>query len=543
MSSRPSLYEVMQDPLMAYFALGRKAEASRATRIKLHDPQRQIKAESKRFNVLDCGRRFGKTKFLCDLLVETAELGFPAGYFAPTYKHLMDGWRDLIQVTAPIQAKTPDQQEKRIQLTSGGVIECWSLDGEGAGGKKDYKAGRSRKYKRVVIDEAALVPALEGVYDYAISPTLIDLQGDAWFGSTPNGKGAFYRFWLKGQFGSSRYDPDWMSWQMPTSMNPYIPASEIEREKRTKPDHIFRQEYMAEFLEDSGQVFRNLTNCIRPSNQILREKLDPYHVYVIGWDLAKKEDFSVLTVIDCTNKSVVKIDRFNQVEYMLQVPRLVALTEAFQPVEDVVETNGNEALLEILHMTDYRKNGYPPPKINSKGDFTQDQIWQAEAVLRRYHDGLAQGAATHPVRLPISEFTTTGVTKEEAIQALVLAFEREEITIPDDPLLLGELEEFGMERLPSGKFRYSAPTGGHDDMVMSLAIGWYRARRYMSEENLPLRSRAIRALDPSLQPEVIINNPNPTAQVSQSYWVNTYEKGQRVQRGDHFMDKVRGFGK
>lgn len=540
MASLQGAYSILQSHLAAFAAIGKTPVYSR--RLNLHPAQKQIKAEAKRFNVLDCGRRFGKSIFLGDALAEVAEAGYPAGYFAPTYKFLLEGWRDIKEIVEPL-IKTSNDSEHRIELYTGGIIEAWSLDNEGGGtGRKRYKAGRSRKYKRVAIDEAALIQNLEQVFDYAIAPTLIDLRGDAWFASTPSGKGAFYRLWLKGQDAAQK---EWMSWQMPTSANPYIPYDEILGAQARYPDSVFRQEYLAEFLEDGGAVFRNIAACTREKEAVWRDKLDPYHVYVISWDLAKKEDFSVMTVIDCTTKTIVKIDRFNQVNYLLQVPRLVALAEAFQPTEVVVETNANEALIEMLLQTSYNKIGPAPKSIKMPtiedgvriGLYTKEEAEEAAAAVARL---LSSVGVTHRANLPISEFTATNASKEEAIQALVLAFERTDITIPREPQLLQELEVFGMERLPSGRFRYAAPEGEHDDCVMSLAEGWYRARRYMSKEALPLKIQAMRMLDESLQFDNIDKNPHPMAANSQQYWLATNMK--RLQRSNqqHFMQKLRG---
>lgn len=555
-------FEKMEQSLQNYFAVKAQSASKSASRLNLHPAQQRVRNEAKRFNVMVMGRRWGKSMMECDLLVEPASQGFPTGYFAPTYKMLAEGWRELLIATEHIRTGK-SEQEHRIETINGGVIECWSLDGEGSGSelsKKKYKAGRSRKYKRVCIDEAGLIPNLEEVFNYAIAPTLIDLRGDAWFGGTPNGKGGFFRFYLKGQHRADNVyaESDWMSWQMPTSSNPYIPVDEIERAKKSYPDHVFRQEYCAEFLEDSGQVFRNIHACTRPAKDqihavtgqfikgIWQTKAEPFHVYIISWDLAKKNDFSVLGVIDCTTKSLVHIDCFNQVEYMNQIPRLIALAEKFQPVEVVVEENGNLALMELLRVVKYQKKGPPPRYYRDRRDefneFTDEQLMLAEAALARMHD-LTQSSQTHPSTMPISEFKVSNVSKEEAIQALVLAFERGEITIPDDTTLLSELEEFGMERLPSGRFRYSAPEGRHDDHVMMLAEGWYRARRYMTIEALPLREKAIRRLSPELKPDNIQNCTSESAYVSQEYWINSFERKTKEKEGGNFLKKLSQLGR
>ncbi len=74
-------------------------------------------------------------------------------------------------------------------------------------------------------------------------------------------------------------------------------------------------------------------------------------------------------------------------------------------------------------------------------------------------------------------FLTTNASKAAIIEGLALAFERSQIAILNDAVLVGELQAFTAERLPSGMLRYSAPSGMHDDCVMSLAMAWYGASK------------------------------------------------------------------
>jgi len=62
--------------------------------------------------------------------------------------------------------------------------------------------------------------------------------------------------------------------------------------------------------------------------------------------------------------------------------------------------------------------------------------------------------------------------RKKAIEALELAFERSDIRIPHDPVLVSELVAYQAEPLPSGLLRYGAPAGQHDDTVMALAMAW-----------------------------------------------------------------------
>jgi hypothetical protein len=72
----------------------------------------------------------------------------------------------------------------------------------------------------------------------------------------------------------------------------------------------------------------------------------------------------------------------------------------------------------------------------------------------------------------VEPFTTTNKSKAQAIEALALAFERSDIQILNNPVLISELTAYQAERLPSGLMRYGSPFGQHDDCVMSLAMAW-----------------------------------------------------------------------
>jgi hypothetical protein len=74
--------------------------------------------------------------------------------------------------------------------------------------------------------------------------------------------------------------------------------------------------------------------------------------------------------------------------------------------------------------------------------------------------------------LRIQPFITTNASKAQAIQELAFAFERGDLHILNDPTLVSELVAYQAERLPSGILRYGAPSGGHDDTVMALALAW-----------------------------------------------------------------------
>jgi hypothetical protein len=209
---------------------------------ELHPGQMKVLSEADRFNVLCCGRRWGKTTLSEELLLSPdddggAIAGFPVAYFAPTYKMLMEVWRAMVETCHPIISKKSDA-EKRIELYGGGIIDFWSLD--------NPDSPRGRKYKRVVIDEAAMILHLANAWNRAIRPTLTDLKGDAWFLSTPRGKANYFYELFKRPHTSI----DWRSWQMPTVANPHIDPKEVDEAQLQLDPLTFAQEYLASFETD-----------------------------------------------------------------------------------------------------------------------------------------------------------------------------------------------------------------------------------------------------------------------------------------------------
>jgi terminase large subunit-like protein len=377
---------------------------------KLHAAQIQIKNERKRFNVIDCGRRFGKNILLQDGAVATAlKDALPVGWGAPTYKMLLDDWKSLTNTLASVTVRR-SEQEKQVTLISGGVIEFFSLDGP--------DSIRGKKFKRFIVNEAAFVPNLLDIFNLVIRPTLIDYRGEADFAGTPKGMNGFWQLF-------NINDPDWMRWQMTSYENPHIPHSELDGLKQTMLERAFQQEIMGQFLEDGGGVFRNIMRCATATYQ---DKGMPAHQYVIGADWGRTNDATVFMVVDITTAEQVYMDRMLDTDFASQRNRLKALSQRFNNAVCLVEVNSiGQPQLEELQMMD----------------------------------------------VPVQGFMTTNATKLEIISALQLAFEQEKIKVINDPQAVSELMAYQAERLPSGLLRYGAPEGMHDDIVMALCLAWW----------------------------------------------------------------------
>lgn len=212
-----------------------------------HPAQKQVLAESKRFNVVVGGRRLGKSRFGIRLGADTALAGHPVGWFSPTYKMLAELWREMVATLKPV-TRAKSEQEHRLELITGGTIDMWSLE--------NPDAVRGRRYARVIVDEAAMVRELGDVWNLVIRSTLIDYQGDAYFLSTPKGRNFFAEMYEWGQSGDY---PDWASWRFPSMANPYLPAAELAalRNTMTMTARAYEQEIEARFIDEvSGALWK-----------------------------------------------------------------------------------------------------------------------------------------------------------------------------------------------------------------------------------------------------------------------------------------------
>ncbi len=204
---------------------------------ELHPAQKQIKAEAKRFNVLKCGRRFGKTDFSHALVARPLINGQKIGFWYPNYKDGKDVWQSIKNILYPVIAKK-DEQLRQLTTITGGVLDMWSLE--------DPDAGRGFKYHRAIIDEAEKARHLKKAWEEAIRATLVDYSGDAWFMSTPKFGDTYFKSTL---FKNELKFEDWKSWVFTSYDNPFLPQGELDQIKAQLDPLVFRCEYLAEDVD------------------------------------------------------------------------------------------------------------------------------------------------------------------------------------------------------------------------------------------------------------------------------------------------------
>jgi hypothetical protein len=198
-----------------------------------------------------------------------------------------------------------------------------------------------------------------------------------------------------------------------------LDPAEVEDAKRTLPERIFKELYLAEPSDDGGNPFGidAIRACLGP--------LSTKPVAVFGVDLAKSVDFNVACGLD-ENGDVCHLDRW-QSDWGQTRRRLASL------IRDT------------------------PALVDSTG--VGDPI--VEDLAREC--GRVEG------------FKFTSATKQQIMEGLAADTQRRAYTLPEG-WLSGEMEAFEYI-YHAGGVRYSAPEGLHDDGVCALALAREKFRR------------------------------------------------------------------
>lgn len=382
--------------------------------ITLHSKQLEIFnafLAGARFMVISCGRRFGKT-MLCAFIVIWDALNNPKHNIwivAPTFPQTDILWEMVLEYLPRPAIKQVYEGKKLIELKNGSRIWAKSAD--------NPQALVGRGLDLIVFDEASMCDIAAWNY---MRPALGDRKGKAIFPTTPKGKNWFYDIFMKDPKNGGE-DPDYVSFHYPSMDNEFLDPNEFVSMTKDLPQMMYKQEILAEFIESGGEVFRNLNRVLR---ETLKEPI-PGHFYVGGGDLAKYQDFTVLTIADLETNEIVYYERFNHLDWDYQKIRIASALKLYNDCVMYMDSTGvGDPIVEDLQRTGCAVKAYK---------FSQ-------------------------------------MTKKQAIENLMKMVDDAVIGIPNLAEIKHEFEVFGYEQLPGGGIRYCAPDGQHDDIVMSVAL-------------------------------------------------------------------------
>jgi len=331
--------------------------------------------------------------------------------------------------------------EHAYHLTNGSIIACRSGD--------QYDNLRGPNVDFLWIDEAAYVK--EEAW-FICEDRLAATEGDIILTTTTDTRNWIWDLCLDGgmppsmEYGvfqskgeNGKRDHRYFISHWPTWHFPWVSEEWIANVKKKRPRSIFDRDIGALFTSHGTAVFNYLWEAL--SRAPLVKSNDAK--YVIGLDLAKEQDFTVLTIMDGDGR-VFKVLRFQKIDYRIQVKRIAE----------------------------------------------QAKLWNACVVLDKANVGnvIQELLREEKVQIQCVDMNSSEV-KTSLIQSLQIAFENKSIKLIDPKSLWGtredkqmyeELGYYATKLTPGRKqLSYGAPSGFHDDCVVSIALAnWGRVRGF-----------------------------------------------------------------
>jgi len=383
---------------------------------KPHENQKlihhSIRNELYKYYILNIGRQFGKTMLGINQMLDWAinDSGCNIAWVTPIYKQGKKAFSELEKATINSGLFEYNQTE----LTVKGFNSTISFF---SGERPDNIRGNTFDY--LIIDEFAFTR--EELWSEVLSATVLVKGKKVLFISTPKGKNHFYKLSLQ-----PNYDNRYKYFHFTSYDTPFINALDLEERKRSLPSHVFKQEYLAEFIDNASGLFTNVRDCI-----LTPEKSTKYYG---GLDIGRADDYTVLTIVNESNQTVF-CERWRQDEWTRIIDKVA------------IEINKYQAKTYV--------------EVNNQGDVFFEMLRKKCSKL-------------------VEPYITTSKTKPIMIEDLAVLFEQKNISILDINWLIDELEAFTyIYNATTRNVQYSAPQGIHDDSVISLSLA-IQSRKHLS---------------------------------------------------------------
>lgn len=381
-------------------------------------------------DVVNASRQTGKTMLGQNQAVKWCleNKNITVMWVSPTSSQTTKVYKNIVKTlgNAPfVDSYKQTQGDTEINFTNGSVIKFKSAAAE------DNLRGETINY--MILDEAAFIK--EATFLEILLPMLNVAGRKLLIISTPKGKSNwFHKYYHKGKTGVKGFKAYYFN----CYTNPFANPDIIEIAKANMPELMFRQEYLAEFVE-GGSIIPNIEELCSGIMRHLPEKGKKYYA---GLDLALRNDYTVFTVVD-NEGNLVYYDRFNKMSAPELKERIVKNIKLWNPENTMIE-------------------------LNNMGGVIYDDLRELYGLKK------------------LQGFNTSNKSKNEIINKLLSQFSNKTIILPEDEILKAELEVFEMKISSTGTIRFAAAEGFHDDIVMSLAIA-QEARRNGNKHRFGLK--------------------------------------------------------
>jgi hypothetical protein len=343
--------------------------------------------------------------------------GSKIGWVSPVYKQSEKVFDEMARAFQPDFIKV-NAQKLTIEV-NGSTIQFFSAE--------RYHNIRGFTFDYLVCDEFAFMA--EQAWTEVLRATVLIKGKKVLLISTPKGKNHFYTL-----FNLDGINEQYKSFKM-SSYDGLAEKEEIDGARYTLPEHIFRQEYLAEFVDNGSGVFSNVPI------------LDTNHgsKFYAGIDLGRADDYTVLTILN-EKGNMVYCERWRHNTWQNIINAMLPILSRFKP----------RVLIEV----------------NSIGDVIFEQLGKVYASV-------------YP-------FVTTSKSKQDIVEGLQVAIQNKEFTLLDLEWLKKEFDLFTYEYSPKTRsIKYSAPTGFHDDGVMSCCLAYQCLKEWKTKGEFNYGFRAM----------------------------------------------------
>lgn len=378
--------------------------------------QRYVLDSEARFRVLRAGRRWGKTQLASHeaMMAALAKPNSMVWWVANNDRNIRRGYRAVIEKVPRLllEREPPSDRanDRVLNFKNGSRIEFYTA------GSPEALVGEGVDF--LVVDEAALIE--KSIWTQRLRPTLSDTRGRALILSTPRGRNWFWELW---QYGQDPARPLYESWHFVSTDSPYLDEAEVEDARESLPDMEYRQEYLAEFVANAASMFILSEGTVLPALEV------PEGWVTLGIDLAKKEDFTVISGCNTETRRPCILERFNEISWPVQ---LDLIAEQLDMLDHAEEVDGYTVCIDATGV----------------GDVVFDDLED-------------RGVDVVPINFG------SGMQKERMATLLAADLEHGRAWITE--LERSEFERFEYKITPNGRRQFEA-TAGHDDYVAAKML-------------------------------------------------------------------------
>lgn len=274
--------------------------------MKLHEHQQKIAGSVKRFKVTRGGRRGGKTVLKQEtMLFKGMSKNIPLArrfvdraviFIAPTQRQARTiVWESLKSRLAHIGEANESRLEMTVPNEEGGKTTIFVGGWEN---RENYR-GMSNVI-HIEFDEVDTMKDFFIGWQEIFRPMLMETGGSAGFGGTPQKENPNLRRLEK----IADEDPEWGAFHFTSWDNPAIPREELVKLQKEMDNDTYRQEVMAEYVENAGALFKYTALVDMFSNTVTKSP-EKFLIIDVADDGSDKTVFSFWKGLEC-----YRIERF-----------------------------------------------------------------------------------------------------------------------------------------------------------------------------------------------------------------------------------------